>query len=234
MEGAVNAGQGQQAQIALSSVQSIHAQEKDVRNQTQTLMRQANPDIDKGEDDLDYVFISWVMKYLPIGIVGLLLAVIFSAAMSSTAAELNALASTSAVDIYKRLFKKEGTDKHYVVASKALTILFGALAITFAMVARRFDNLIEAVNIIGSLFYGTILGIFLVAFFVKYVKTVWVLLLAAAIGETSVIILYLNDKVEYLWLNFIGCAIVVVMAIVIQALWPPSRSKLDTLDAIDQ
>lgn len=229
---AINAGNGRQAESALSTVQSIHTQEKDLRQQTQTLVRQANPDIDKGEDDLDYVFISWVMKYLPIGIVGLLLAVIFSAAMSSTAAELNALASTSAVDIYKRLFKKEGTEKHYVVASKLLTILFGALAITFAMVARRFDNLIEAVNIIGSLFYGTILGIFLVAFFIKFVRSVWVVLWSAAIAESLVLFLYwqsllevplINFHVEYLWLNFIGCGLVVSAAILLQLFWPITK-----------
>ena len=111
--------------------------------------------------------VTFVLQVLPIGLIGLLFAVIFSASMSSTSSEINALAGTFAVDIYKRLLKRDAEDKHYVLASRLFTLLFGALAITFALVASLFDNLIEAVNIIGSLFYGTILGIFLTAFLLK-------------------------------------------------------------------
>ncbi len=117
--------------------------------------------------DTDYVFITFVMNYLPIGLVGLLLAVIFSAAMSSTASELNALATTTAMDLYKRSWVTDREDSHYLLASKWITIIWGIIALSFALVADLFDNLIQAVNIIGSLFYGAILGVFLVAFFFR-------------------------------------------------------------------
>lgn len=118
-------------------------------------------------EDSDYVFITFIINYLPIGMVGLLLAVIFSAAMSSTASELNALATTTVIDIYKRSISPKLSDKSYLLASKLFTVFWGVVALIFAMMASLFDNLIEAVNIIGSIFYGTILGIFFVAFFFK-------------------------------------------------------------------
>lgn len=178
-------------------------------------------------DDLDYVFITWVLRYLPIGIVGLLLAVIFSGAMSSTSAELNALAATSTVDFYKRFFQRRFTDKAEVMWSKGFTILFGVLAIVFALVANRFENLIEAVNILGSLFYGTILGIFLVAFFVPIVRNGKAVFWAAIVAELAVIAIYRQEVVEYLWLNFIGCVLVIILSILLQVILPNDTDQED-------
>ena len=180
--------------------------------------------------DTDYVFITFVTNHLPIGLIGLLLAVIFSAAMSSTASELNALATTTVIDIYKRNIVQNQTDAHYLWVSKVTTILWGILTLIFAASANLFDNLIQAVNIIGSLFYGAILGIFLVAFFMKKVKGKAVFI-GALIAELLVLILfYLNItestiviggkaytfSIAYLWLNLIGCVLVMFISYIIQ------------------
>jgi len=196
-----------------SEIQGKMDAERQLRKQAQELIASVNPDLEK--KDSDYIFIYFVMRYLPVGIIGLLLAVIFSAAMSSTAAELNALASTATVDIYKRNFMPQASDKHYVLASKLFTIAFGAVAVLFAVLASLFENLIQAVNIIGSLFYGTILGVFMTAFFVNRVKGTAVFL-AAFLAELIVVTVYILDKtgvlhIEYLWLNLIGCLLVMLL-----------------------
>ncbi|NNK81207.1 MAG: sodium:solute symporter, partial [Flavobacteriales bacterium] len=176
-------------------------------------------------NDKDYVFMSFVMGYLPVGMVGLLFAVMFSAAMSSTASELNALASTTTIDLYRRRLKGERSDKHYVRSSKWFTLLWGILAILFATYASLFENLIQAVNLLGSLFYGTILGIFLVAFYFKRVQGNAVFV-AALIAEAIVIwIHYMNDAgiapklltMGYLWYNVVGCLLVILLGLFIQA-----------------
>ncbi|MCB0583015.1 MAG: sodium:solute symporter, partial [Phaeodactylibacter sp.] len=146
-------------------LQSLIAKDNEIRQGVDALIRQADPNAKL--EDRDYVFITFVTEYLPVGLVGLLLAVIFSAAMSSTSSELNALATTTVIDIYRRSFVRKKTDRHYLNASKFFTILWGAIALFFAATAGLFENLIQAVNIIGSLFYGPILGIFMVAFFMK-------------------------------------------------------------------
>ncbi len=168
-------------------------------------------------EDRDYVFITFIMNYLPVGLVGLLLAVIFSAAMSSTSSELNALATTSLVDIYRRSLVPGRTDEHYFAASKWLTVAWGGVALGFASVASLFDNLIQAVNIIGSLFYGVILGVFAVAFFFKRVGGRAVFR-AAIIGQTFIVATFLANHfgyidLAYLWLNLIGCVITVAVAV---------------------
>ena len=173
-------------------------------------------------EDRDYVFITFITNYLPVGLVGLLLAVIFSAAMSSTSSELNALATTSMVDIYRRSFVPDRTDEHYFSASKWLTIGWGLIALTFAAFANLFDNLIQAVNIIGSLFYGVILGVFVVAFFLKRVGGRAVLF-AAIIAELFIIATFVANAygiidLAYLWLNLIGCMLTVLLAMVLQPL----------------
>lgn len=213
-----------------AEIRNLQAESKDIREKTTELIAK----VDKGADldDSDYIFISWVMKNLPIGLIGLLLAVIFSAAMSSTAAELNALASTTTIDIYKRNFKRKGSDKHYLYASKTFTVLFGVIAIAFASIAGLFENLIELVNIIGSLFYGTILGIFLVAFFIRFVRNGLAVFIAAIMAEIIVIFIYNMQWVEYLWLNLIGSALVVIFSILLDAVLPgnnrPNASALDS------
>ena len=145
----------------------------------------------------------------------MLLAVILSAAMSSTASELNALASTTAMDLYKRNVKGEKTDRHFVNASKWFTLAWGIMAILVACFASLFDNLIQLVNIIGSIFYGNVLGVFLLAFFFKYVKSNAVFW-AAIITQLIIIYLWYIDLMPYLWLNLVGCSIVIFISIIIQ------------------
>lgn len=165
-------------------------------------------------NDKDYVFIHFILNNLPRGLIGLLLAVILSAAMSSTASELNALASTTMIDLYKRNVG-EKSDGHYVKASKLFTLLWGIIAIAVASIADLFDNLIQLVNIIGSIFYGNVLGIFLLAFFIKYVKGNAVFI-AAIITQILIIAIFRLDIMPYLWLNLVGCALVIAIALVLQ------------------
>jgi SSS family solute:Na+ symporter len=173
-------------------------------------------DIEAITEDRDYVFITFIINYLPIGLVGLLLAVIFSAAMSSTSSELSALATTTLIDIYRRSIFKDKSDAHYFKASKVFTIMWGCVAISFAAVANLFDNLIQAVNIIGSLFYGVILGVFVVAIFLKKIGSKSVLsgaLIAEAFVALTFVATYLEIfELAYLWLNLIGCVLTVVLA----------------------
>jgi solute:Na+ symporter, SSS family len=167
--------------------------------------------------DRDYIFLNFVLHYLPHGIIGLLLAVMFSAAMSSMASELNSLASTTTVDIYKRSFKPEASERHYLNASKYFTVLWALIAMVFASLANFAENLIQFVNIVGSLFYGTILGIFLVAFYLKKVKSNAVFM-AALIAEAAVLAcyFYFYEEIAFLYYNIIGCVIVVALALVFQ------------------
>jgi len=181
-------------------------------------------------NDADYVFIYFILNYLPVGMVGLLLAVIFSGAMSSTSAELNALSSATMIDVYKRKIRPNASPKHYLNRSRLITLIWGIVAIAFANMFNLFENLIELVNIIGSLFYGTILGIFLVAFFIPYVKKN-AIFIAGIIVEIMVLTMYFLSKdsfcqkwfqqnklidIEYLWFNLIGPLLVIFLSIVIQ------------------
>lgn len=192
-----------------------------IRTEVKDLLLKADPEFKV--KDTNYVFLNFVMDYLPIGIIGLIIALIFSAAMSSTSGELNALATTTFVDFYNRLRKKESTEKEQVFASKLLTVLWGMLAISFALVANLFDNLIEMVNLLGSLFYGTILGIFLVAFFIKWVRgnaIFWSALIAEAFvlmlhfGRVYDIPFFNQFDIEYLWYNVIGSVLVIVFSLI--------------------
>jgi Na+/proline symporter len=165
--------------------------------------------------DSDYVFITFVLTYLPHGIIGLLVAVIFCAAMSSTAAELNALGSTTEVDFYRPLIKDDASEAHYLLFAKLATATWGVIAIGFALFANLVENLIEAVNILGSIFYGTILGLFLCAFFLKFVRGS-AAFTAAVISQTMVLILFKTTEIGYLWYNVIGCATVCLLATILQ------------------
>lgn len=182
---------------------------EEVRNEASQLIKKVSPTSDG--NDTNYIFLSFVLNFLPAGLIGLILAAILSASMSSTSAELNALASTSVVDIYRRLLRQDGKESHYLIVSKLATIFWGIIAISFALFANRLGTLIEAVNILGSLFYGTILGIFMVAFFIKKIGGTAVFT-AALIAEILVILLYLYTDIPYLWFNFIGCLVVVLLA----------------------
>lgn len=225
---------GEEAQVLQykARVEALQTEEKDLREQTIALIERNDPEAET--KDGDYVFLTFVLNNLPVGIVGLLLAVIFSAAMSSTASELNALASTSAIDFYKRVFQPHGSAAHYLNVSKGLTLMWGGLAIFFAMWASLFDNLIELVNILGSLFYGTILGVFVCGFFIRYIRRNAVFA-AAVVSELLVMLVYFGPKlfpgvwpeelqIAYLWLNVIGCGFVVAFGMAFQALGGDRRS----------
>mgnify|MGYP002795044430 CR=1 FL=1 len=202
-----------QLENSVKEIQALNLLELENREQAKEIIKKANALVET--NDKDYVFIHFILNNLPRGLIGLLLAVILSAAMSSTASELNALASTTVIDLYKRNEKTVKDDRHYVKVSKWFTLLWGILAITFACFANLFDNLIQLVNIIGSIFYGNILGIFLLAFFVRYVKSNAVFV-AALITQVIVIIGYIYDWMPYLWLNLFGCALVMGIAILLQ------------------
>jgi solute:Na+ symporter, SSS family len=191
----------------------LNAKEKSLRSEVKEMIGTHLPA--EETNDKDYVFISFILTYLPRGLIGLLLAVIFSAAMSSTASELNALASTTTIDIYKRNLKQEGSDRHYLQATKIFTAAWGAIAIIFACYGTLFENLIQFVNIVGSVFYGTILGIFVSGFYIKFIKGNAVFI-AALITEVIVIAVWYSDKLGFLWLNAIGCIGVVFFGLLFQ------------------
>ena len=194
-------------------VLSISKRDSSIRSEVKALITDTNKDLET--NDKDYVFISFILSYLPNGLIGLLLAVIFFAAMSSTSSELNALASTTTVDIYKRLMKQDGSEEHYLKASKLWTLFWGVVAILFASYGRLFENLIQFVNIIGSVFYGTILGIFLVAFYIKWIKGNAVFI-GAILAEMLVVFIFYMDYVPFLWLNLIGVLAVFIFSAIIQ------------------
>ena len=203
-----------------NEILELTRQEKEVRNSVKALIAKSVPGA-KTQDN-DYIFLNFVLKHLPHGIIGLLMAVMFSAAMSSMAGELNALATTTCIDVYKRSFNKDASSSHYVKASRLFTIMWALLAIVFAMLASFSENLIEFVNIVGSLFYGTLLGIFLTAFFVRWVGGTAVFI-AAILSEALIIYCYFYTDIAFLIYNLIGCATVVVTAILIQLFLPPSK-----------
>lgn len=182
------------------------------RVEAKKMMEVNQPQIES--NDKDYVFIYFILNYLPQGLIGLLLAVILSAAMSSSASEINALSATSVVDLYQR-FSNGHDEKHYVWAGRGFTLLWGIIAIAFALVGNLFENLIQLVNIIGSLFYGTILGIFLIAIFLKSIRANAVFY-AAILTEIIVLIIYSQEWVTFLWLNVIGAVLTIITALIIQ------------------
>jgi Na+/proline symporter len=207
-------------QALMGEISALNTSEANLRTQSKALIKKASPNSET--NDKDYVFIHFILNNLPRGLIGLLLAVILSAAMSSTASELNALGSTTAMDLYRRNVHNRSPN-HYLKASKWFTLLWGGIAIGVACIANLFDNLIQLVNIIGSIFYGNVLGIFLLAFFIKYVKSRSVFI-AAIITQGIIIWMWWIDLMPYLWLNLVGCAIVMGIAVVIQTLIP-GKSK---------
>jgi len=198
---------------AKQHIVSINNKDKENRKAAQALISMADDSVET--NDKDYVFIHFILNFLPKGLIGLLLAVILSAAMSSTASELNALGTVTSLDLYKRNKKGEFTQAHYVKVSKLFTLMWGAIAIAIACVANLFDNLIQLVNIIGSIFYGNVLGIFLIAFFLKFIKGNAVFV-AALITQCIVIIGWSYDWMSYLWLNAFGCCLIIVLATILE------------------
>ena len=209
MLSAIKSKDGVEIDATREAVDRSRVAELEIRKDAAALIETAKPGTDT--NDTNYIFLYFVINSLPIGLIGLVLAAILSASMSSTAAELNALASTTVIDIYKRLIKKEGTDRHYLVVSRCATVFWGVYAITFALFANRLGSLIEAVNILGSLFYGTILGIFLIAFYFKKICGT-ATFIAAIIAELLVLSCYFFTDIPYLWYNVIGCVVLIILA----------------------
>ena len=192
---------------------ALDNESKDIKKEAKTLIKSIKPEANT--DDADYIFITFIMNYLPKGIIGLLIAVIFSAAMSSIASELNALASTSVVDFYKRLIRSKASDRHYVVVSRITTAFWGMIAIMFAFITRQSENLIEAINIIASLFYGQILGIFITAFFIKSIRATPIFI-GALVAQAFVFLLHFMTvigivELGYLWYNAIGLSLTILI-----------------------
>ncbi|WP_299390598.1 sodium:solute symporter [uncultured Gelidibacter sp.] len=212
---------GNKSELLATQIALYNDEDRANREAAKELISKANTErvLSVETNDKDYVFIHFILNNLPRGLIGLLLAVILSAAMSSTASELNALSSTTTMDLYKRSYAQDKSPQHYLQASKWFTLAWGVLAIIFASAAYLADNLIQLVNIIGSIFYGNILGIFLLAFFFKHVRGNAVFI-SALITQALVLSLYFLDEynyinLPYLWLNFVGCFLAIIIAMLI-------------------
>jgi Na+/proline symporter len=222
MLGAIDSEDQNKIDLIQSQIKELKSEQNEIRDEVKSLIVKNDPSAETR--DTDYVFMRFVMDYLPKGIVGLLFAVIFSAAMSSSSSELNALGSTSTIDLYKRSVKKDASDEHYVISSKVFTAFWGLGAILFATYASLFENLIQAVNLLGSLFYGTILGIFIVGFFVKWVKGRAVFI-AALLSQALILLIHFRNgtgilgihwDIGFLWYNAVGCLAVMLFGLILQ------------------
>ena len=226
---AINSGEEQAVTDLSERVNALQKRAEDINVSAKEVITKANPEAET--NDKDYIFMRFVMSTLPVGIVGLLFAVIFSAAMSSTSSELNALGTTTTVDFYKRRVRPKASDLHYLKSSKLFTLAWGILAIIFASTLSLFENLIQAVNLIGSLFYPIVLGIFVVAFFFKSIKANAVFVGAIMAQICVIAIHYLNTmeaagilKMGFLWYNAVGCILVVVFSFMIKLFSTDNRS----------
>ncbi len=215
-----HAGDLAAAETARAAALAAHQRTEAARTETKAVLRQADPKT--STSDSDYVFITFILDHLPHGVIGLLVAVFFAASFSSKAGELNALGSTTVVDIYRHVVKRDATDAHYVTASKWFTALWGLVAIGFALFASLAENLIQATNIVGSIFYGVVLGMFLVAFFLKKISGTAVFWAALA-AQTMVFVFYFTLSISYLWYNVIGCAACMLFSLILQAVLGFSR-----------
>jgi Na+/proline symporter len=198
---------------ARADLRAAAARTAALRAEARVLVARALPGAET--KDADYVFLSFVLRYVPAGLVGLLVAVILCAAMSSTASELAALGATTTVDLYKRGLRPDTSPRADLRVSKLFTVLWGLVAVSFATFAALLDNLIEAVNILGSIFYGTVLGLFVVAFFVRRV-TATPVLVGALVAQAVVIVLFLTSDLGFLWYNVVGCGTVVALSLVVE------------------
>jgi len=214
----------------------LQARDPDSQQNTRTRYQNSQRELDSahsaGEQlvskefhDTNYIFLSFVTGYLPVGVVGLIVAVIFTAAMSSTSGEINSLAAVTVIDIYQRHFRKDASDGHYLAASRVATVFWGVYAVVFAQYGSSFGALIEAVNIIGSLFYGGLLGVFVLAFFFKSVGANGAFFGVLA-GEAAIFAAYLFTKISYLWYNVVGCVVVIAVGVLVSQLSPGERKTL--------
>jgi hypothetical protein len=201
------------AAAAFAAALTAHQQGEKIREEAAKALSAVNSGTTA--NDADYVFITFILQQLPHGVIGLLVAAFFAAALSSKAAELNALGSSTTVDFYRPIIKRDATDSHWVAASRWFTAFWGLFAIGFALYAHLVENLIQAVNILGSIFYGVMLGLFVVAFFIRRVGGTAVFW-SALVSQTLVFILYFNLTISYLWYPLIGCAACVILSVILQ------------------
>ncbi len=205
-------------------LQNLLQQENAVRTEGKAIIKQALPDTET--NDRDFIFLHFVLNQLPMGLIGLLLAVVFAATMSSTSAEITALAGTTTIDWVHRLFKRRKLDDLMIIfLTRVFTVAWGLFAIGFAMYASLFENLIQFVNLIGSLFYGTILGVFLCAFYLKYTRG-HAVFVATILSEITVIVLYNITDIGFLWFNLIGCGLVVLISLILSSFLPYQDKEL--------
>jgi len=221
MLSAMESRSGSDIGSTVQKLREARAEELGIRDKATQLLKRSDPGADT--NDINYIFLNFVITFLPPGLVGLILAAILSASMASSSAELNALASVTVIDIYRRVVKKSATDRHYLVASKLATLFWGLYAIGFSLFANRLGSLIEAVNILGSLFYGTILGIFLIAFYFKKIGGN-ATFFSAIIAELTVLACHFFTEIPYLWFNVIGCIILVILAHLMHPLFASKTS----------
>jgi Na+(H+)/acetate symporter ActP len=205
----VHSNDASSTDAAKLDLRSAEAKLREIRNRAKALIAKADPRAET--QDADYIFISFVLKHFPPGLVGLLVAVVLCAAMSATAAALNALGTTTVVDFYQRSFKPNASNDHYLLAAKLFTVFWGIVGVLFAAFASLLDNLIQAVNILGSIFYGPMLGVFVVGFFLKKVDGTCVFW-ATVVAQAVVILVFLYSGIGFLWYNVIGCSTLVAIS----------------------
>jgi Na+(H+)/acetate symporter ActP len=222
MLSAIEAKKAADVEGAVQEIRRTRESELGLRQEAIRLIKKRNPLAET--NDTNYIFLSFVTRYLPAGLVGLILAAILSASMSASSAELNALASVTVVDIYRRIIRKNASERHYLRASRTATVFWGCYAIGFAQFANHLGSLIEAVNILGSLFYGTILGIFLIAFYFKRIGGN-ATFIAALVAEAGVLACFFFTEIPYLWFNVIGAVSLVVLAHILNPLWPAEAKR---------
>jgi hypothetical protein len=173
---------------------------------------------EKGFSDTNYIFLSFVIRYLPPGLVGMVIAVIFAATMSASSGEINSLATVTVVDLYRRYVRPNASDHHHLMAARYATLFWGVYAVVFAGWGKRLGSLIVAVNVVGSLFYGSLLGCFVIAFALKKVRGTATFVGMIA-GEGAIFWAFFHGGISYLWFNVIGCAVVVGTALLVTAVW---------------
>ncbi len=219
-----HSGDAPAAEAARGAALSAHERSEDARKGTREVLHAADAHLPT--EDADYIFITFVLRHLPHGLIGLLVAAILAAALGSKASELNALGSTTTVDFYRPLFRHDAPDAHYVRVSRWLTAFWGMVAIGFALFAHLVENLIQAVNILGSLFYGVVLGLFVTAFFLRRVAGTAVFW-GAVISQALVIVMYASQvPISYLWYNLIGCVGCMVFSVILQTVLPSTGESL--------
>jgi len=213
--------------LALKAAAEARVKSEAIRSNAMSDVRAKSDDVKA--NDADYVFITFILRELPHGVIGLLMAAFFAAALSSKAAELNALGTCTTIDFYRTIFKAGATDEHTLIATKLITALWGVVTIVFALCAQLSENLIQAVNIIGSVFYGVLLGLFVVGFFIKHIKGTAVFIAAIA-AQSFIFALFVSGTISYLWFPLIGCALCVIFGIVLQSYFDRRANNSDKSD----